>query len=826
MLATIVQDLRYGARQLRTNPGFTAVAVLSLALGVGANSAIFQLVDAVRLRTLPVQNPQELVTIDFAKGSQRSGWFSTRSARLTSVQWDQIQSHAEPFQGTLAWSATRFNLAQGGEVRYAEGLYVSGDYFRVLRIPAALGRTFTAQDDRPGCGQPGAVISYAFWQRELAGDPAVLGKTVSLDNQRVPIIGVTPADFFGIEVGNRFDVAVPLCTDTLDRAKSRTAWWLSAMGRLKPGWNVPRATSYLKTVSGAITEATLPATYRPAQAKRYLANQIVAESAATGVSGLRRQYEDPLTLLLAATGLVLLIACANLANLLLARASVREREIAVRQAIGASRVRLVVQLLSESLLLAILGTGLGAFLAQVLSRTLISFLNTENSPVFVGLGPDLRMLAFTAAVAAGTCLLFGLLPALRATQVAPAAAMRTGGRGVTSGRERYGMRRALVTGQVGLSLVLLVGAVLFVRSLQKLLSVDPGFRPAGIISVNVDVGNAKFPKEQRPVVFRELQARLAAQPGIVSVAPVAMTPMSGSGWNQTVRPDAATGAGKESFFNRFGPGYLRTMGIGLIAGRDFDERDRLGAPKVAIVNEAFAKRVFDGANPVGHTFRMEADAGKEDPVFQIVGLIRNTKYYELREDFIPTAFFPIAQDENPGTGQTWMIRAAGKPQQITATVKAAVAGVNPAFVLEFRVLSGQINDTLLRDRLMAALAGAFGVLAAMLASIGLYGVIAYMVARRQNEIGVRMALGADRGSVVRLVLREAVMLVASGLVIGTGLALWAGRAAEKLLFGLKPNDALTFVAAAVLLAVVAAIAGYVPARRASRMDPMDALRVE
>jgi putative ABC transport system permease protein len=825
MLSTLVQDLRYGARQLRLNPGFTAVAVLSLALGVGANSAIFQLVDAVRLRALPVQDPQQLVTIDFAKGSARSGNFSTRSARLTSVQWEQIQSHAEPFAGAFAWSATRFNLAQGGEARYAEGLYVSGDYFRVLGVRPWIGRTLTTEDDRPACGNSGAVVSYAFWQRELGGDPGALGRDLALDGRKFPVIGVTPPEFFGVEVGSRYDVAVPICADGRKRADSRTSWWLSAIGRLKPGWSVERATAYLKTVSPAIMEATLPKTYRPDQAKRYLANKIVGESAANGISGLRRQYEDPLTLLLAATGLVLLIACANLANLLLARASVREREIAVRQAIGASRARLIVQLLSESLLLAVLGTALGVALAQALTRILISFLNTSNNPVFVGLALDLRMLGFTAGVAALTCLLFGLLPAWRATRVAPAAAMRTGGRGVTSGRERYGLRRVLVTGQVALSLVLLVGAVLFVRSLQNLLKVQPGFRPEGIVAVDIDLG-PRFPKEGRAAMFGELQERLRHQAGIISAAQILMTPLSGSGWNNSVRPDSSTAAAKNSFFNRFGPGYLKTMGIGLVAGRDFNERDNLNAPKIAVVNEAFAKVFFDGKNPVGHTFRVEANAGEADRVYEVVGLIRNTKYYELREDFLPTAFLPSAQDAEPGSGQTFVLRTAGRPEDIYATVKTAVAGMSPSFVLEFHILTAQIGETLLRDRLMAALAGAFGVLAAMLAAIGLYGVIAYMVARRQNEIGVRMALGADRASVIGLVLREALALLAAGLVIGTGLALWAGRAADKLLFGLKPNDIMTFVAAAVLLASATVAAGYVPARRASRMDPMNALRVE
>ena len=461
--------------------------MLSLALGVGANSAIFQLVDAVRLRTLPVVNPQELVTIDFAKGSSRSGNWSTRSARFTSVLWEQLHGLTEPFTGTIAWSAARFNLAPAGEARNVEGQYVSGDFFRVLGVQPWIGRTFTAEDDRVGCGTPGAVVSYAFWQRELGGDRAALGRELSLDGRRFPVIGVTPPQFFGVEVGNRFDVAVPLCSDLDNRARSRTNWWLSVMGRLKPGWTDRRADNYIKTVSPAIMEATLPPTYRPDQAKRYLANKLVADVSANGVSGLREQYESPLSLLLAATGLVLLIACANLANLLLARANVREREMAVRQAIGASRGRLVRQLLSESLLLAVLGTVLGVGLAQVLSRTLIAFLSTPDNPVFVGLHLDLRMLGFTAAMAIGTCLLFGLLPALRATRIAPAAAMRAGGRGMTAGRERHGLRRALVTAQVALSLVLLVGALLFVRSLQKLLDVQPGFRPEGIVALNVNI---------------------------------------------------------------------------------------------------------------------------------------------------------------------------------------------------------------------------------------------------------------------------------------------------------------------------------------------------
>jgi predicted permease len=821
----LLQDLRYGARQLRANPGFSAVAVASLALGIGANTAIFQLVDAVRLRSLPVARPQELVYLDFAPKSMRSGWFSGRSARLTSSQWEQIEQRREPFSGSFAWSTDRFNLSPAGEARYAEGMYVSGDFFRVLGVQTSAGRTLTPEDDRPGCAAPGAVISSAFWDRELGGDPTVLGRTLTLDGRRMPIVGVTSPGFFGVEVGRRFDVAIPLCADNRKRAGNKIAWWLSAMGRLKPGWSVERANAYLQAQSRAITEATLPPEYRPETAKPYLANKLSVTEGATGVSNLRGRYERPLWILLAATGLVLLIACANVANLLLARASVRERELAVRQAIGASRSRLIAQLLSESLLLATLGTALGIVLAQALSRALIAFLSTSGNPLFIGVGIDLRILGFTAGVSTLACLLFGLLPAFRATRAAPVDAMRTGGRGLTAGRERFTLRRTLVTAQVAMSLVLLVGALLFAGSLRKLMAVDAGFQTEGLVAVDVDLRGAHYPKERLLAVQEDLEKRLGSSPGIASAARVAITPISGSGWNNTTHSEAAPD-GKESFYNRVGPEYVRTMRMTLLAGRAFTDRDDLAAPAVALVNESFAKRFYNGANPVGKTFRVPQAPGKPDNVYQVVGLVRDTKYYELREEPIPTAFLASAQEDDPGPGVTYMLRVSGSPRQAMESAKAAAAAVNPNVIVEFHFLSTLVRDSLARDRLMAALAGAFGALAGLLATIGLYGVIAYMVARRQNEIGVRIALGAGRGNVIGLVLREAVVLLGLGLAVGTGLALWATRAAEKMLFGLKPNDPGTFIAAIALLAAVALIASYAPARRASRVEPMQALRQE
>ena len=828
----ILKDLRFGLRQLRLNPTFTLVSVFSLALGIGANTAIFQLVEAVRLRMLPVEKPEELAYLNFADGSKRSGWYSTRSARFTYPQWELIHARQQAFSQTMAWSATRFNLADGGQPRYAEGVFVSGDYFSVLGVPPMLGRTLTAEDDQPGCGSPGAVLSYSFWEREFGGQANAIGKSVRLDGRPLTIVGVTGPGFSGIEVGVRNDVSVPMCADPLfsndgrGRIPNRTAWWISAMGRLKPGWAIEKANAHLQTLAPGIMEGTVPPSYRPDDAKLYLANKLIVTPGGTGVSNLRRSYENPLWMLLATTGLVLLIACANLANLLLARASVREREIAIRQAIGASRGRLIMQLLSESMLLAVFGTALGALLAQALSRGLVAFLSTPGNPVFIGLAPDLRVLGFMAGVAVVTCLLFGLAPAVRATHIAPAAAMRTGGRGITSGRERFSLRRGLVIAQIALSLVLLVGAFLFVRSLQKLLEIQPGFRPEGVIAVSLDLKPAHYPKERVLEIRREGLEALKTRTGAISAAEVWWTPVSGSNWDMNVWADGSSGARVDGDFLRAGPGYFKTMDTAMLAGRDFDERDRVGSPPVAIVNEAFAQRVFGGKNPVGLAFRTQGDAGKPDDLYQVIGLVRNTKYESLREQFPPIAFLPVAQEGDPGTDARYVLRTSAPLNSVTRAATEAIAEMHPAIGVQFNVLSEQLKESLLRDRLMAALAGAFGLLAGVLAVMGLYGVIAYMVARRRNEIGVRIALGAGRGRVIQLVLREAAWLLAIGLAVGTGLALWAARAAASMLYGLKPYDPVTLAGAIATLAAVGFLASYLPALRAARVDPMDALREE
>ncbi len=828
MLENLLQDARHGLRLLLLNPGFALVAILSLALGIGANTAIFQLLDAVRLRTLPIQHPEQLAIVRIGNFESASGSFHSRYSQITNPQWEQIRAQQQGFSGIFAWNPDQLNLARGGEMRLANVLWVSGEFFDVLGVKPQAGRLLAASDDRRGCAGT-AVISDAFWRREYGAAPSAVQKSLTLDGHPFDIIGVTPPEFFGVEVGRTFDIAIPYCADPIihgenARLDGRTEWWLALMGRLKPGWTLDRATTQLEAISPALFEATLPAKFKVEDAKNYLSYKLKAFPAENGFSELRSDYSNPLWMLLAIAGLVLLIACANLANLMLARASAREKEIAVRLALGASRGRLIRQLLSESLLLAVGGAVSGILLARLLSRVLVAMISTESDSMFLDLSTDYRVLGFTAALAVLTCILFGLAPALRATKSSPASAMRANGRGLTANRERFGLRRILVVTQVALSLVLLVGALLFVGSLRNLMSVDAGFRQDGILVTSLSFESLKIPKDRRIEYRRQIVEKIRSIPGVGSAADAAIYPLSGSGWNQQIHIDGKKRPG--SSLTRVTPRYFATLGTPFVAGRDFDNHDVANGVKVAIVNEAFAKKFFEGANPVGKLFGLEGDARGPDPLFEIVGVVKNTKYYELREDFKPIAFFPDAQDETPGQSANIVIRADMPLAALVTAVKRNVGEISPDIDIEFHPFKTQILDGLLQERLMATLSGFFGALAAILAVIGLYGVISYMVARRTNEIGIRMALGANGAGIVRLILREALLLLGIGLAVGTGLALAAARTASSMLFGLKPYDPATLAFAIVTLALVAVAASYIPARRAAGVDPMVALREE
>jgi predicted permease len=836
-LEAVRADFSYGLRQLKLNSGFATVAVLSLALGIGANTAIFQLLDAIRLRGLPVKDPWELVTI--ARGGKRgefltAGRYISREEAFTYAQMEQLQKQQKAFSDMLTFWPTRFNLSTTGRSRYAEGLLVSSNFLDVLGIAPIAGTGLPAEDDKTACSSTPVLLSYSFWQREFGGSPNAIGKTVSLDGHRFPVGGITPASFYGVEPGQQFDVALPLCADKVfakdgkGRASDKIAYWLTPIARLKPGWSVERASAHVADLSPAIFRETVPAQYRPDFAKRYLKNKLKVISASAGVSPLRRQFADPLWILLAITGSVLLIACANLANLLLARSSAREREIAVRQAVGASRARLVMQLLTESLLLATAGAALGMVLAQVLSRAMVAFLNSTANPIAIPTGLNWHVFGFLAALAIVTCLLFGLAPAIRASGGAPAAAMH-GSRSSTATRERNGLRRTLVVTQVALSLVLLVGALLFSRSLRNLLATNLGFDSRNVLVASVTADQVGLENaEKRNALFRDLEARIGSLAGVTSAAPVGFTPFSGAGWNGNVHADndpARTG-GKESWFNRAGPGYFATMGTPLLAGRDFNSHDVLGSPKVALVNEAFARRFFAGKNPVGRTFRNEGLSGKPDDVYEIVGLVGTTRYNDLREQEPCIAFFPMDQDDQPRNDLSFVIRGRGPLDSLEAAVQREVRQVNSNLLVDFRVLDTQIQRSVLRERLMASLSLAFGILAACLSMLGLYGVMSYIVMRRRNEIGIRFALGATRGNVYRLIAKDATMMVAIGLIAGIAASLFLSRYAESLLFELKARDPLTLTLAGALLAITAAIATFLPARRAARLEPVSALREE
>jgi putative ABC transport system permease protein len=654
-----------------------------------------------------------------------------------------------------------------------------------------------------------------------------------VNRRPIPIIGVTPADFYGVEVGRYFDIALPVCSEPLitgenSQLQSRIGWWLSVMGRVKPGWSVERAGAQLRAISPGIFEAAVPAEFNPEGAKRFLDYKLGAFPGDSGISDLRASYEKPLWLLLGLAGLVLLIAASNLGNLMLARASTREKEMAMRMAVGASRARLIRQLLAESLLLAGIGAVVGTVLARSLSQVLMASMSTKNDPLFMNLGTDWRVLGFTAALAVLTCVLFGLAPALRATSVGPGSALKGSAGGLNKGPTRFGLRGVLVVAQIALSLTLLVGALLFAQSMNNLAKVDAGFQRDGILVADIDYTTLKLPNEGRRQFANELLKHVRGIAGVQAAAIAEIVPLSGNGIAHDIfmgDSGAPEGEAPVATFNRVSPDYFRAMRTAFLAGRDFDERDAAGSPNVAIVSESFVKQFVKEGNPIGTRFRVRRMNQTSAP-FEIVGVVKDTKYGDLREEFQPLVYTAIAQYDHPDADAQLLIRSDLSLYGLISSVKSVASEANPNLDVSIVPFHKMIEDGLLRDRLMARLSGFFGLLAVLLAVIGLYGVISYLVASRRTEIGIRLALGAGQPNIVWLVLREASLLLVIGLSIGTALALAMGRAATAMLFGLKPTDTDTFVMALAVLSIVAVGAAFLPAFRAASINPMVCLRNE
>jgi putative ABC transport system permease protein len=828
-LESVLRDVRFALRLMRQTPMVSAVAMLSLALGIGANVAIFSLVNALMLKTLPIHEPERLVIINqppTEPGRQPNTSF-------TNPQWEYLRDHQDFFAGVLAQGGARFNLNAGGEARPVAGMFVSGRFFDVLGVTPVVGRTFTADDDRRRSGPDGpvAVLSYGFWRREYGADPQIVGRPIHLDGHAFTVVGVAPPEFYGLKVGRTFDVAVPLGTEPIIRGAEsaldrRSTWWLRLVARLVPGQTTEQAEARLAAFHPGLREATMPQDWRPQDQKTYIVQSFKLMAGANGLSGLRVRYSQPLFVLLGIVALVLLIACANMANLLLAQSTARQRELAIRLSLGASRWLVARQLLIESLLLSAMGSAAGVLLALWGGRALVQLISTRTTLVTLDLTLDWRVLGFSMMVGVLTGLLFGVTPALRTTGLRPAMALRDHSRGVLSGGARLNVGHGLVALQVAVSFVLVLGASVFVRTLVDLTTQEMGFNADHVLIATVDLRRTGLDEKQRPALFARLREAVANTPGVEAAAISVVTPMSNSVWNNlvTVPGYEAPERDRSAHFNRVTPNYFRVMGTPILAGRDISESDRVGTPKVVIVNEAFAKKFFKGENPLGQTFSEGMPTRPEYSTYEIVGMVADAKYVSLREPPPPTMYTAWGQAETAQSSQRISLRVRGRADSARAAALQAFQNVHKEVVVDFKEFDEDLRAAVLQERLVASLSAFFGGLALLLAAMGLYGVMSYSVARRHNEIGIRMALGAAPTNVMRLVLSNVALVTVVGLVVGVAVAAGTGRFVNTLLFGLVANDATMLVIAAVTLGSAAALAGYLPARRAARVDPMAALR--
>lgn len=831
----LLQDVRYALRQLRKNPGFTLVATLTLALGIGANTAIFTVLNAVLLKMLPVQNPQQLVVVGDPSGVNNRANGTPQTSVFSYPLYKEFRDRNSVFSGLCAAATEhRIELADQGSnsASTVVGRMVSGNYFDVLGVQPAAGRLIASSDDTAESANPVVVLGYGFWQSRFALSPSIIGKDIRLNGYPFTVVGVAPAGFDGDVVGERMALFVPLSMQPqIERGrhwlKDPNMSWLALIGRLQPGVNQTHADADVNLVFQQAMSGSYGASLSADDKKAISNSHIPVARGSGGLSELRASYGGPLLMLMGIVGLVLLIACVNVANLLLARASVRNREIAVRLAIGAAPKRVLQQLLTESVLLALLGGATGSLLATWGVRSLVNIIGSDAT---LPVSPDVKVLAFTLGVSLLTGILFGLVPALRTLKVRVAPALKDSARTTNESSSKFAWSKWLIAGQVAISLLVLFAASLLVRSLQKLMTQDFGYSRDHLVIARLDPTSAGYNADKMKLVAEQLAARLAATPGIHSVTYSLNGLFAHSESGDAILVPGFTPTkirDRVAMEDYVGPDYFKVVGIPVLAGRGIEAQDTAAATRVAVVNEAMVKHFFDGQNPIGRQFKLDDADWLERPI-TIVGVSRDAKDHGSGiRGKVPPRFY-MAYQQVPDPIQIMIeARVNGVASFAVANVKSQIKAVDPQLPVAFvDTLDDLVNESAANQIALAKLSAFFAGLALLLACIGLYGVMSYTVAARTREIGVRMALGARRGDVVQLVLREALLLVAAGIVVGIPVALASGRVLHTFLFELSSTDPLSLIAVVLTLAIVAAAAGFIPARRAAKVEPMVALRNE
>jgi predicted permease len=834
-MENLLQDIRFGLRTLGKNPGFTLVAILTLALGIGANAAIFSLTDQVLLRLLPVERPRELVVLSSPGVGHGRIWSDIEGGPSFSYpMYKDLRDRNEVFTGLLARYHLQVNVAGEGQSQLAEGELVTGNYFQVLGVRPFLGRVLTVQDETAPGANPVTVLSYGYWTRHFGSDPNILNKQLAVNGNSLTVVGVARPGFAGVQVGQIPDLFIPITmkaqmTPNWDGLADRNDHWVTMLGRLKPGVSAEKAQAGLAPVYRALMEGDATALKLSARDQQEFVNRkLVLGTGSHGRPVLQHDAGQPLLVLMAMVGLVLLIACANLAGLLIARGEGRQREIALRLALGAGRVRLVRQLMTESLILALAGGAAGLALASWTLSVIVNSIPEDQGASGLTSQLDYRVLIFACVVSVVTGVLFGLVPAIRATHTDLQSVLKDQGVNVSGGRTNVRVRKFLLTSQIALTAVLLSAAGLFAHSLLNLKTQDLGVRPDHVLEFSISPELNRYTPPQTIALADRIRKSMGLLPGVrsASESEIPMLANSNSSSNVTVQGYNAQEAEDMNVDQNFvGPNFLATMGIPLLNGREFSEADSGTSPKVAIINEAMARRFFAGRNPIG--LRFGFGGGKDVKLdTEIVGIVKDSKNTDVKQAAHPFAFLPYSQSEHAGNA-TFYVRTNQDPVALTATVRNLIAGFDANLpVYGVKTLTAQVDEIMFTDRLVTIFSLCLGLLASLLAAVGLYGVMAYVVARRTREIGIRMALGATQQNVAWMILREILGMLAAGLCVGLIAAYGIGKVVESLLFGVKASDPAVFVLAAVLLAAVALLAGWLPSRKAANVDPMVALRYE